>query len=183
MYSHHLPNVCVFCEFYCLRMLFMLSVKLLCSIVLLPFSAILPNLILFIFHVPNTTVLTFTVKPFFVICLCLYLPKPIWGCYVPGRTHTQWRYSIMVYVILLCFSFCLEPKLFPSWDIYQVTTWGASNRIESSVLEWLRKLAGTPMVLNLFWPIPWTIFKKKDGSVYFTAKMLAATDRLELLCR
>ena len=36
---------------------FMLSVNPLCSIVLLPYSAILTNLILFIFHVPNTTVL------------------------------------------------------------------------------------------------------------------------------
>jgi len=35
-----------------------------CSIVLLPFSAILTNFILFIFHVPNTTVLLFTVKAF-----------------------------------------------------------------------------------------------------------------------
>jgi len=30
----------------------------------LPFSAILTNLILLIFHVPNTNVLLFTVKPF-----------------------------------------------------------------------------------------------------------------------
>jgi len=42
----------------------MLSVKPLCSIVLLPFSAILTNLILFIFHVPNATVLLLTVKRF-----------------------------------------------------------------------------------------------------------------------
>jgi len=38
----------------------MLFVKPLCSIVLLPFSATLTNLILFIFHVPNTAVLLFT---------------------------------------------------------------------------------------------------------------------------
>ena len=38
----------------------MLSVKPLCHIVLLPFSAILTNLILFVFHVSNTI----TVKPF-----------------------------------------------------------------------------------------------------------------------
>jgi len=44
-------------SFIVFGMFFMLSVKPLCSIVLLPFSAILTNLILFIFHVPNTTVL------------------------------------------------------------------------------------------------------------------------------
>ena len=44
-------------SFIVFSMFFMLSVKPLCSIVLLPFSAILTNLILFIFHVPNTTVL------------------------------------------------------------------------------------------------------------------------------
>jgi len=58
----------------------MLSVKPLGSVVFLPSSAILTNLTLFIFHVPNTTVLLFTVKPF-----CnLYLPlsvQPHLGCY------------------------------------------------------------------------------------------------------
>jgi len=48
----------VFSKFF-----FMLSVKPLCSIVFLPFSAILTNLILFVFHVSNTTGLLFTVKP------------------------------------------------------------------------------------------------------------------------
>ena len=91
-------------SFIVFSMFFMLCVKPLCSIVLHPFSAILTNLSLFIFHVPNTTVLLFTVKPF-VICLYLCLPNPIWGCYALGRTHTQWRYSIMVCIILLCFSF------------------------------------------------------------------------------
>jgi len=43
-------------SFIVFSMFFMLSVKPLCSIVLLPFPAILTNLILFIFHVPNTTV-------------------------------------------------------------------------------------------------------------------------------
>ena len=43
-------------SFIVFSMFFMLSVKLLCSIVLFPFSAILTDLILFIFHVPNTTV-------------------------------------------------------------------------------------------------------------------------------
>jgi len=51
-------------SFVVFSMFFMLSVKPLCSIVLLSFSAILTNLILFIFRVPNTTVLLFTVKPF-----------------------------------------------------------------------------------------------------------------------
>ena len=51
-------------NFIVFSMFFILSVKPLCSIVLLPFSAILTNLILFIFHVPNTAVLLFTVKPF-----------------------------------------------------------------------------------------------------------------------
>jgi len=72
---------------------FVLSVKPLCSNVLIPFSAILTKLILFISHVPNTTVSLFSVKPF---CnLSLPLSKPIWGYYVPGRTHTQWQYSII----------------------------------------------------------------------------------------
>jgi len=85
----------------------MLSVKpLLCSIVLLPSSAILTNLTLFIFHVPNTTVLLFTVvKPFCDLSLPLSV-QPHLGCYVPGGTHTQWQYSIMVCIILLFFS-CL----------------------------------------------------------------------------
>jgi len=65
MNSHRLPNACVFCEVYCLQyVFFMLSVKPLCSIVLLPFLAILTNIILFAFHVSNTTVLLFFVKPF-----------------------------------------------------------------------------------------------------------------------
>ena len=44
-------------SFIVFSMFFMLSVKPLCSTVLLPFSAILTNLILFILHVPNTAVL------------------------------------------------------------------------------------------------------------------------------
>jgi len=54
-------------ELYCLQyvfLCFLISVNPLCSIVLLPSSAILTNLTLFIFHVPNTTVSLFTVKPF-----------------------------------------------------------------------------------------------------------------------
>ena len=58
----------------------MLSVNPLCSIALLPSSAILTNLTLFIFHVPNTTVSLFTqLLNLFVICLCLCLSNPIWG--------------------------------------------------------------------------------------------------------
>ena len=48
-----------FIPIYCLQYLFflMLSAKPLCSVVLLPFSAILTNLILFIFHVGYSTLL------------------------------------------------------------------------------------------------------------------------------
>jgi len=91
-------------------MLFMLCVKPLCSIVLLPFSAILTNLILFIFHVPNTTVKPFCNLKSVFAYLCLL--NPIWGCYVPGQTHRQSQYSIMTCISLLCFSFwlCVEKK-------------------------------------------------------------------------
>ena len=77
-------NVCGFSELYCLQyvMFFMLSVKRLCSIVLLPFSAILTNLILFIFHVPNTTAWLFTVKPFCNLSLPLS---------VQTQDNTNWR--------------------------------------------------------------------------------------------
>ena len=92
-----------------LSIFFMLSVKSLCIIVLLPFSAILTNLILFSFHVPSTTVRAYycflLLLNLFVICLYFSLSSPIWGYYVPGSTHRQWRYSIMVSIILLCFSF------------------------------------------------------------------------------
>jgi len=101
------------CELYCLQCVcFMLSAKPLCSIVLLPFSAILTNLILFLFHVPNTTVLMFTVKPFYNLSLPLSAQFHL-GCYVPGRTDTQWPYSIMVCIILLCFFFIkkIKPKI------------------------------------------------------------------------
>jgi len=57
---------------------FMLSVNPLCSIVLLPYSAIFTNLILFIFHVPNTTVkplcnlsLPLSAQPVAVDCIVL----------------------------------------------------------------------------------------------------------------
>jgi len=66
----------------------MLSVNPLCSVVLLPSSAILTNLTLFNFHVPNATVSLFTVKPFCNLSLPLSV-QPHLGCYVPGGTHTQ----------------------------------------------------------------------------------------------
>jgi len=66
----------------------MLSLKPLCSIVLLPFLTILTNLTLFIFHVLNTTLMLFTVKPFCNLSLPLSV-QPHLGCYVPGGTHTQ----------------------------------------------------------------------------------------------
>ena len=78
----------------------------LCSIVKLPSSAILTNITLFIFQVPNTAVLLFTDKPFCNLSLPLSVQHHL-GCYVPGGTHTQWRYSIMVCTILL-FSFLLD---------------------------------------------------------------------------
>ena len=49
-----IPNVCIFCELYCLQYIFYAFCKPLCSNVLLPFLAVLTNLILFVFHVPNT---------------------------------------------------------------------------------------------------------------------------------
>ena len=83
----------------------MLSVKPLCSIVLFPFSAILTNPILFIFHTPNITILPFTVKPFCNLSLPLSV-QPHLGvlAHVPGETHGMAvGYSIiMVCLILLC---------------------------------------------------------------------------------
>jgi len=89
-------------SFTVFSMFFMLSVKPLCSVVLLHFSTILSNPTLFIFHVPDTTVLLFTVKPFCNLSLPLSV-QPHLGFYVPGGTHSQRRYSIMVCIILLCF--------------------------------------------------------------------------------
>ena len=89
MHSHRLPNVCVFCELYCLQYVLMLSVKPLCSIVLLPFSAILTNLILFIFHVPNTTVLLFTVKPVCNLSLPLSAQPHLGVLCAWSNTHTM----------------------------------------------------------------------------------------------
>jgi len=63
----------------------MLSVNLLCSIVLLPSSAILTNLTLL---QSDTTVLLLTVKTLCNLSLPLSV-QPHLGCYVPGGTHTQ----------------------------------------------------------------------------------------------
>jgi len=70
-------------------MFFMLSVKPPCSTVLLPFSAILTNLILFIFHVPNTTVLLFTVKPFCNLSLPLSAQPHLGVLCAWSNTHTM----------------------------------------------------------------------------------------------
>jgi len=89
MNSHCLPNVCVFfVSLLSSVRLFMLSVNPLCSIVLLPSSAILTNLTLFIFHVSNTTVSLFTVKSFCNLSLPLSVQLHL-GCCVSGGTHTQ----------------------------------------------------------------------------------------------
>jgi len=86
----------------------LVSVKPRCSIVLLPFSAILTNLILFVFYVSNTTGLLLIIKPPCNLSLPLSVQvQPYLGvlCHVPGGTHTQWQSSIMVCIILLCFTF------------------------------------------------------------------------------
>jgi len=69
----------------------MLFVKPLCSVVLLPFSAILTNLILFIFHVVNTytTVLLFTVKPFCNLSLPLSAEPHLGVLCAWSNTHTM----------------------------------------------------------------------------------------------
>jgi len=67
----------------------MLSVKPLCSIVLLPFSAILTNRILFIFHVHNTTILLFTVKPFCNLSLPLSVQPHLGVLCAWWNTHTM----------------------------------------------------------------------------------------------
>jgi len=67
----------------------MFSVKPLCSIVLLPFSAILTNLTLFIFHVPNANVLLFTVKPFCNLSLPLSVQPHLVVLCAWSNTHTM----------------------------------------------------------------------------------------------
>jgi len=62
---------------------------MLCSIVLLPFSVILTNLILFIFHVPNTTALLFTVKPFGNLSLPLSAQPHLVVLCAWSNTHTM----------------------------------------------------------------------------------------------
>ena len=83
----------------------MLSAKPLCSIVLLPFSAILNNLISFIFHVPNTTVLRFTVKPFCSLPLPLSAQPHLGVLCAWSNTHTmavlhQGLYNFIVFFFL-----------------------------------------------------------------------------------
>jgi len=79
MNSYCLPNICFLqallssacLALYCLQYVFlMLSVRTLRSIVLLPFLAILTNLILF-FMYPTHAELLFTVKPFYNLSLPL----------------------------------------------------------------------------------------------------------------
>jgi len=67
----------------------MLSVKPLTSTVLLPFSAILTNLILFVFHVSSTTVLLFTVKPFCNLSLPLPVQPHLGVLCAWWNTHTM----------------------------------------------------------------------------------------------
>jgi len=67
----------------------MLFVKPLCSIVLIPSSAILTNLTLFIFHVPNTTVLLFTVKPLRNLSLLLSVQPHMELLCAWWNTHTM----------------------------------------------------------------------------------------------
>jgi len=90
--TRRLLSICVFCELYYFILssvcFFMASVKLLCSIVLLPSSAILTNLTLLIYHIPNTTVLLFTVKPFCNLSL-LCLSNPIWGAIICAWWNTR----------------------------------------------------------------------------------------------
>jgi len=108
MYSHRLPNVCVFCELYCLQYVFYALCKAFVCAVLFC-SSFQPSWLTsfcLLFMYP-TLLYHCLLENLFVICLYQYLclPNPIWGCYVPGRTHTIWRYSIIVCIILLCFSF------------------------------------------------------------------------------
>ena len=88
MNGHRLPNVRVFCELHCLQYFFMPSMKPPHSNVLLPFSAILTNLIL-IFFMYTTVLCRCLLFNLFVFCLCLCLFNPIWGCYMPGGTYTM----------------------------------------------------------------------------------------------
>jgi len=88
-------------SFVVFSILFIFSVKPLCSIVLLPFSAILTNPFCLFFMYPTLLYYCLLLN-LFVICFYLCLFNPIWGCYVPGGTHTQWWYSIRVCIILLC---------------------------------------------------------------------------------
>jgi len=106
MYSHRIPNVCFLLALLSsaglLCFLQSLYAVLFCS----PFQLSWITSFRLFFMYP-TLLYYGLLWNLFVVCLCLCLPNPIWGCYVPGPTHTQWQYSIRVCIILLCFSFCL----------------------------------------------------------------------------
>ena len=85
--AFRMPVFSVSCTVF--GMFFMLTVKPLRSIVLLPFSAILTNLILLIFYVPNTTVLLFTVKPFCNLSLPLSAQSHLGVLRAWSNTHTM----------------------------------------------------------------------------------------------
>jgi len=93
----------VFCKLCCLlhvlrfiafSVFFMLSVRPLCSIVFLPFLAILTDLILF-FMYPTNTELLFTVKPFY-LSLPLFIPPhsvvlcALWSIHEMGGGFPFW---------------------------------------------------------------------------------------------
>ena len=112
MNSYHLPNVCVFWNFVVFIMLFlMLSRKPLCSTVLLPFSAIPTNLILFVFHVSNTTGLLFTVKPLCNLSSPLSVQHHLgvlcawWNTHTMAVLHHGWYNFTKCCIALLYFHF------------------------------------------------------------------------------
>jgi len=87
-------------SFIVFSMFFMLSIKPQCSIVLLPFSlAILTNLILFVFHVPNTTHYCSVLLFFNLFVISLYLVclfNLIWVQCAWWNTHTMVVLVVMV---------------------------------------------------------------------------------------
>ena len=100
-------------SFIVFSIFFMLSVKPLCSIVLLPFSTILTNLILFIFHVPNTTtVLLFTVKSFCNLSLPLSAQPHLGVLCAWSNTHTTvvLHHGLHKFSCVFLFSFNRNPR-------------------------------------------------------------------------
>ena len=90
-------------SFIVFSMFFMLSVKPLCNIVLLDFSAILSNLILFIFHVHNTTQLYYCLLyNLFVICL--------------SNTHTMavLHHGLYNFTVFFSLGMLIKKKIWPS---------------------------------------------------------------------